>query len=69
MSDRYEFARTPEAVEGIASFRKKRKPSWYPGWKQSVADSWFFPTDLANRYSPGIDDVGDPSASQTGATR
>jgi methylglutaconyl-CoA hydratase len=26
-----EFARTPEAVEGIASFREKRKPSWYPG--------------------------------------
>ncbi len=25
-----ELARTPEAVEGIASFREKRKPSWYP---------------------------------------
>jgi methylglutaconyl-CoA hydratase len=24
-------ARTPEAIEGIASFREKRKPSWYPG--------------------------------------
>ena len=23
--------RTPEAIEGIASFREKRKPSWYPG--------------------------------------
>jgi methylglutaconyl-CoA hydratase len=22
--------RTPEAIEGIASFREKRKPSWYP---------------------------------------
>jgi methylglutaconyl-CoA hydratase len=22
--------RTPEALEGIASFREKRKPSWYP---------------------------------------
>jgi methylglutaconyl-CoA hydratase len=22
--------RSPEAVEGIASFREKRKPSWYP---------------------------------------
>jgi methylglutaconyl-CoA hydratase len=28
---RREFGRTPEAVEGIASFREKRKPSWYPG--------------------------------------
>src|SRR5262249_19845590 len=27
---RREFARTPEAVEGVASFREKRKPSWYP---------------------------------------
>ena len=25
-----EFARSPEAAEGIASFREKRKPSWYP---------------------------------------
>jgi methylglutaconyl-CoA hydratase len=24
------LAQTPEAVEGIASFREKRKPSWYP---------------------------------------
>jgi methylglutaconyl-CoA hydratase len=24
------FAKTPEAIEGIASFREKRKPSWYP---------------------------------------
>jgi methylglutaconyl-CoA hydratase len=24
-------ARTAEAIEGIASFREKRKPSWYPG--------------------------------------
>jgi methylglutaconyl-CoA hydratase len=24
------LAKTPEAVEGIASFREKRKPSWYP---------------------------------------
>ena len=23
-------AKTPEAIEGIASFREKRKPSWYP---------------------------------------
>ena len=23
-------SKTPEAVEGIASFREKRKPSWYP---------------------------------------
>ena len=23
-------AKTPEALEGIASFREKRKPSWYP---------------------------------------
>ena len=23
-------ARSPEATEGIASFREKRKPSWYP---------------------------------------
>ncbi len=30
-SARRELARTPEAVEGIASFREKRKPSWYPG--------------------------------------
>jgi methylglutaconyl-CoA hydratase len=22
--------KTPEAIEGIASFREKRKPSWYP---------------------------------------
>jgi 1,4-dihydroxy-2-naphthoyl-CoA synthase len=22
--------RTPEALEGIASFKEKRKPSWYP---------------------------------------
>ena len=22
--------KTPEALEGIASFREKRKPSWYP---------------------------------------
>jgi methylglutaconyl-CoA hydratase len=28
---RHELARTPEAAEGIASFREKRKPSWYPG--------------------------------------
>jgi methylglutaconyl-CoA hydratase len=28
---RHEPARTPEAAEGIASFREKRKPSWYPG--------------------------------------
>jgi enoyl-CoA hydratase/carnithine racemase len=28
---RREFARTPEAVEGIASFRERRKPNWYPG--------------------------------------
>ena len=28
---RRELARTPEAAEGIASFREKRKPSWYPG--------------------------------------
>ena len=27
----HEPVRTPEAVEGIASFREKRKPSWYPG--------------------------------------
>src|SRR5271169_3120370 len=27
---RRELARTPEAAEGIASFREKRKPSWYP---------------------------------------
>ncbi len=27
---RRELARTPEAVEGMASFREKRKPSWYP---------------------------------------
>ena len=27
---RREFGKTPEAVEGIASFREKRKPSWYP---------------------------------------
>ena len=29
-----EHARTrqlPEATEGLASFREKRKPSWYPG--------------------------------------
>jgi methylglutaconyl-CoA hydratase len=25
------LAKTPEAVEGVASFREKRKPSWYPG--------------------------------------
>jgi len=25
------LAKTPEAIEGIASFREKRKPSWYPG--------------------------------------
>jgi hypothetical protein len=24
------LAKTPEAIEGIASFRDKRKPSWYP---------------------------------------
>ena len=24
--------KTPEAIEGIASFREKRKPSWYPQW-------------------------------------
>ena len=23
--------RTPEAAEGLASFREKRKPRWYPG--------------------------------------
>jgi enoyl-CoA hydratase/carnithine racemase len=23
-------SKTPEALEGIASFREKRKPSWYP---------------------------------------
>jgi enoyl-CoA hydratase/carnithine racemase len=23
-------ARTPEATEGVASFREKRKPKWYP---------------------------------------
>jgi len=28
---RHEPARAPEAAEGIASFREKRKPSWYPG--------------------------------------
>ena len=28
---RRELARTPEAAEGIASFREKRKPNWYPG--------------------------------------
>jgi enoyl-CoA hydratase/carnithine racemase len=22
--------KTPEAIEGIASFREKRKPNWYP---------------------------------------
>jgi len=27
---RREFGKTPEAAEGIASFREKRKPSWYP---------------------------------------
>jgi methylglutaconyl-CoA hydratase len=27
---RRELARTPEAIEGIASFRERRKPSWYP---------------------------------------
>jgi methylglutaconyl-CoA hydratase len=27
---RREFGKTPEAAEGIASFRAKRKPSWYP---------------------------------------
>jgi methylglutaconyl-CoA hydratase len=27
----YGPARSPEAAEGIASFREKRKPSWYPG--------------------------------------
>jgi methylglutaconyl-CoA hydratase len=27
---RHAFERTPEAVEGIASFREKRKPNWYP---------------------------------------
>lgn len=27
----HELGRTPEAAEGIASFREKRKPSWYPG--------------------------------------
>jgi methylglutaconyl-CoA hydratase len=24
------LAKTPEAIEGVASFREKRKPSWYP---------------------------------------
>ena len=28
---RREFGKTPEAAEGIASFREKRKPNWYPG--------------------------------------
>jgi enoyl-CoA hydratase/carnithine racemase len=23
--------KSPEAIEGIASFREKRKPKWYPG--------------------------------------
>ena len=23
--------RTPEAAEGLASFREKRRPEWYPG--------------------------------------
>jgi hypothetical protein len=23
-------SKTPESVEGVASFREKRKPSWYP---------------------------------------
>jgi methylglutaconyl-CoA hydratase len=27
----HQLVRTPEAAEGIASFREKRKPSWYPG--------------------------------------
>jgi methylglutaconyl-CoA hydratase len=27
---RREFGKTPESAEGIASFREKRKPSWYP---------------------------------------
>jgi methylglutaconyl-CoA hydratase len=27
----HEMVRTPEAAEGVASFRQKRKPSWYPG--------------------------------------
>jgi methylglutaconyl-CoA hydratase len=29
-SAKHEFGRSPEAIEGIASFREKRKPSWYP---------------------------------------
>jgi methylglutaconyl-CoA hydratase len=27
---KHEFGRSPEAIEGLASFREKRKPNWYP---------------------------------------
>jgi methylglutaconyl-CoA hydratase len=30
-STKHELERAPETAEGIASFREKRKPSWYPG--------------------------------------
>src|SRR5262249_36249448 len=30
-SAKHELERAPETAEGIASFREKRKPSWYPG--------------------------------------